>query len=432
MRILFLTNLYPPVGNGGFEKWCQEVADGFHQRGHAVTVLTTHNRRDQVRRPEPDWVYRVLHMEMEFGTLVHSMSFFTSRRARQQENLACLRQHMTSFNPDLVFIWGMWNLHHSLPVLAEQLLPGRVVYYMADYWPTLPSQHELYWQAPAQNWMNRLPKGVLKPIARHILNREQPAKPQFSRVIFPSTFLRDEFARLGVPAHETAVILGAIDTRPFGSENGFGSRAAGSAMANGSAEERPFSLLYAGRLSPEKGIETALAALSELVRQPGLPKVRLAIAGTGERGYENQLRQLVMELSLDKYVSFLGRVEKEVMPDLYRQFDVFLFTSTWQEPFGRVLVEALASGVAVVGTATGGAAEILVEYGQGRPDENALTYAPGDASGLAAQIVCLIEQPALRQRLVENGRRLALEKFDISRMVGEIEAYLSEIVNGTR
>jgi glycosyltransferase involved in cell wall biosynthesis len=70
-----------------------------------------------------------------------------------------------------------------------------------------------------------------------------------------------------------------------------------------------------------------------------------------------------------------------------------LFTSIWQEPFGRVIVEAMASGLAVVGTAVGGAAEMLVH------DENSLVFEAGDSTSLARALRRLIESPALRDTL---------------------------------
>jgi glycosyltransferase involved in cell wall biosynthesis len=76
----------------------------------------------------------------------------------------------------------------------------------------------------------------------------------------------------------------------------------------------------------------------------------------------------------------------------------------------------------VIGTATGGAAEILAD------NENALIFAPSDAAGLAAQIARLVESPLLRQQLTDAGRQTALTKFDLHRMTTEIEAYLRTIV----
>jgi len=121
----------------------------------------------------------------------------------------------------------------------------------------------------------------------------------------------------------------------------------------------------------------------------------------------------------------LGQQQKEAMPTLYQRADIFLFTSIWQEPFGRVLIEAMAAGTAVIGSMVGGASEILVE------NENSLTYPPGDAERLAAQIVRLIRAPDLRERLATQGKEVALEQFDIQRMATEIEAYIKTVIRRT-
>jgi glycosyltransferase involved in cell wall biosynthesis len=134
------------------------------------------------------------------------------------------------------------------------------------------------------------------------------------------------------------------------------------------------------------------------------------------------LHRVARQEDVDSVVDFLGAQSKEAMPTIYGQSDILLFTSLWPEPFGRVLVEAMASGVAVVGTATGGAAEILVE------NENALLFAPGDAIGLARQVARLIKLPLLRQELTRAGRRIAVAKFDLQRMAAEIETYLQTIL----
>jgi glycosyltransferase involved in cell wall biosynthesis len=82
----------------------------------------------------------------------------------------------------------------------------------------------------------------------------------------------------------------------------------------------------------------------------------------------------------------------------------------------------MASGVTVVGTSVGGAAEILVD------GENALTFTPDDPANLAQQLKRLVESPSLRERLSIAGRNTAVNKFDIQRMTTEIESYLQAIV----
>ncbi len=415
MQILFLSNFYPPVSRGGYEQWCQEVAEGLVNRQHEVIVLTSNYGRQELQEPEPAWIRRDLHLEMEFASMRNGLQFFTSRKAREEENLSRLERVIEEFEPDVVLIWGMWNLPRSLPAQAENLKPGSVVYYMGDYWPTLPNQFEDYWQVPPQNWFTSVPKFFLKRVARQMLAGEERPALRFDHVIFPTAFMEGELRSKGISPQETKIIYGAIDTGLYPYHNG---------RSNTDSDEN-LSLLYVGRLSAEKGVHTAIEALGYLVHELGYSQLRLTIAGTGEPEDETHLRQLVRQEKVESIVAFIGAQPKEAMPELYHRADIFLFTSIWPEPFGRVLVEAMASGVAVVGSVSGGAAEILVE------NENALCFVPGDVIGLANQIARLVESPSLRRQLIKTGRQTALTKFDVGRMTNEIEAYLQTIVDGS-
>jgi glycosyltransferase involved in cell wall biosynthesis len=82
----------------------------------------------------------------------------------------------------------------------------------------------------------------------------------------------------------------------------------------------------------------------------------------------------------------------------------------------------MASGLPVVGTTVGGAGEIL------KDGQNGLAFPPGDPEALATQVSRLIGSPQLRQELAEAGRKTALEKFDIQRMVSELEKYMQSLI----
>lgn len=415
MRLLFLSNFYPPAGQGGYEEWCQEMAIQLRHRGHEVIVLTSHQPGDEENN-DPSWVRRELHMEMALVSLRNGIQFFTHRHHYERENLATVQSYIRRFRPEAMVIWGMWNIVRAVPVLAEQLLPGRVVYYMGDYWPTLPSQFEYYWKAPAQYWYTQLPKALLGKAARHILSQEIVAKPRFPRVIFPTVFMRNELVKRGMKPGESLVIYGAADTAAYQQ-----CRCTRHLGATEQPKEK-VTLLYAGRIRADKGVHLAIKALARLVQDYGIQTVELLIAGSGDRDYLTFLHYLVRRHHVEPYVTFLGPQTKEAMPALYCQADIFLFTSLWQEPFGRALVEAMAAGVAVVGSAVGGVTEILQE------NETALTYQPGNIEGLAAQVARLIQAPALRQQLATAGKKMASERFDIQRMATEIEGYLTHLV----
>lgn len=411
MRLLFLTNFYPPASRGGYEQWCQEVGDGLRARGHEVTILTSAHERDHLKSPDPRWVRRELRLEMELASLKNAAWFFTRRKKRERENLDLLRETVKDWNPDAILIWGMWNFPRSLPALAESLMPERTVYYLGDYWPTLPSQYENYWNASPRSWMTGLPKLLLKPIARSIVAREEKPRLNLRRILFPSDFMRKEFAQQGIVSTEGRVVFGAVDTTPY--------------LEGGQTPKTNdiISLLYIGRLTHEKGVHTAIEAVTHLVGKNRISNVKLTIVGDGEPDYVDSLHKMVERASLASFVTFLPAQPKETLPALYRQADIFLFTSIWQEPFGRVIVEAMASGLAVVGTAVGGAAEMLVH------DENSLVFEAGDSTGLAQALRRLIESPALREKLGSAGRETARTKFDLRRMTDEIERYLGSLIH---
>jgi glycosyltransferase involved in cell wall biosynthesis len=347
---------------------------------------------------------------MDLAPFKNAFQFFAQRTKREQENLSRVRATLEHFRPDVVLIWGMWNLHNSIPLLIEKLLPGRIVYYMGDYWPTLSNPFEDYWNAQARNPVTGLPKLLLKPFAKQILAREKRARPALEHVLFPTAFMQKEFERKGISPRNPKVVYGATDTSPY------------AALSRTPAQSRELSLLYIGRLSEEKGVHTAIEALGCLQRE-GIRQLKLTIVGQGEPPYEARLRQLARSEHIESLVEFLPAQPKEKLPAFYQQADVFLFTSIWPEPFGRVIVEAMAAGVPVIGAATGGAVEIMSDR------ENALLFAPGDSADLADKLKKLIDNPALREQLGKAGRETAVTKFDIQRMTTGIEDYLQAITS---
>lgn len=408
MKILFLSNFYPPASRGGYEEWCREVLDLLRARGHDVRVLTSRHGALTLSAPDPEWVDRSLHLEMELNTWQNAYRFFTSRAAREAENLACLREALKGFAPDAALVWGMWNLHRSLPALLEEKLSGRVVYYMGDYWPSLPNQFEYYWEEPARSPITGFPKSVLRPFARRILEKEERPALQLQHVIYPTVFMRDEFKRLGLTRNGGRVVYGAVDTELY-------------LRANSGHASRPYtSLLYVGRLVHQKGVHTVVEGLDYLIHTLGVFNVKLNIVGSGDADYEARLQKLVRDGKLEPFVNFLPNQPREVLPAIYHEADIFIFSSLWAEPFGRVIVEAMASGLPIIGTRVGGAAELLQD------GENALVVLPDDPVSLAHQVKRLVDQPELGQKLGAQARITARSHFDIQRMTDGIEACLME------
>ena len=108
MRILFLSNFFPPARPGGYTQWCHEVAERLAERGHNVGVLTSRYEREKAPVGEQN-IYRLFHLEgdLDYYEPIH---FFTQWKKQHRENLACLENTVRDFAPDLIFVWGMWSL----------------------------------------------------------------------------------------------------------------------------------------------------------------------------------------------------------------------------------------------------------------------------------------------------------------------------------
>lgn len=165
--------------------------------------------------------------------------------------------------------------------------------------------------------------------------------------------------------------------------------------------------LYAGALVPEKGVLHLARAFARLGDR--LEGVHLAIAGSGSlwdeslrasdpaRSYEGEVRRAVEATRRRGKVHFLGKVEAPAMAGVYAATDAAAIPSTWPEPFPLVALEALASGLPVVASATGGLPEVV------GPTNGALV-APGDEAGIEAALQTLAREPELRRRLGEAAR----------------------------
>jgi glycosyltransferase involved in cell wall biosynthesis len=295
MRILFLTNFYLVHGSGGEEESCRQVVEGLKQRGHATLVLTSmHGSKNYP--VEVDGIFRSLYLEMDLVPWRHSITFFTKRKAREKHNLQVFERVVQEFDPDIIFIWGMWNLPNSLAAFAEARYPHKVVYRFASYWPTLPSQHEFYWRTPGRSWYSSLPKRVLGHVALAMLTKQaQQAPLAFRHAMCVSAASRNVLVEAGVPVSHARIIHTGLDVKHYLN---------GNKRYSQQHEDRELKLLYAGRIYPEKGIDTVIEAMVRLIDSQGKRDIRLSLAGSGSVEYENHLRQLVNQAGLDGSVSF--------------------------------------------------------------------------------------------------------------------------------
>jgi glycosyltransferase involved in cell wall biosynthesis len=178
-----------------------------------------------------------------------------------------------------------------------------------------------------------------------------------------------------------------------------------------------------GRLAPWKGQHIFLEAFARAFPSGDERAVIIGSAMFGEDGYGQALVDRVATLGLDGRVDFRG-FRDDVVTEL-AQLDILVHASTIPEPFGQVVVEGMAAGLAVIAADAGGPREIVDD------GVNGVLSPPGDVGTLARLLQDLASDPQRRRRLGDAGRRRAAD-FSPERVAAQVMTVYREVLSGTK
>src|SRR4051794_40076712 len=192
-------------------------------------------------------------------------------------------------------------------------------------------------------------------------SKPEPVQPnsisafRFDRLYFCSQSLKQATEEAGFRVNHGEVIYPGIPTQNY----------VGDVKAASMAFTK---LLIVSTLDAKSGVLTAVKAL-QLARENKC-KVTLSIYGRGDSDYIAEIRSFIAMNQLTVDFLPVSNLVRD-LPSIYKRHDSLLYTSEWNEPFSLTPLEAMASGLPVIGTTSGGAGELF------RHGDNALTYMPG-------------------------------------------------------
>lgn len=369
MRILLVTNLFRPVVLGGYERGCAEFADALAAEGHDVCVLTTDLTDSPPGVPDPGGleVYRSLRSYRQLdGSFVNGSVRW--RMGVERWNLSALRNLSEAWRPDALMWWNLGGLNESLVEAGRRLgIPACGV--VNDYW--------MDWVRAVDPWarlQDKIP--LVAPLADAVLGF--PRSVDYGAAahwIFVSDYVRVQAERRLGPLPRTSIVHSGIDLATFTPR----------------APEPVWSrkLLFVGRVTENKGIDLAVQAVSQL------EGASLTVCGPRDVSFGPELEALIERLGVADRVRFVERTRAEDVAREYATHDVVVFPGRWAEPWGKVPLEAMASGVPVITSATGGSVEYC--------DDGVNCLVATTSDGIGAAVARLESDPALRARLVESG-----------------------------
>ena len=181
---------------------------------------------------------------------------------------------------------------------------------------------------------------------------------------------------------------------------------------------QPLTIGFVGRMLPGKGLPLLGQALQLLARE----NWRALFVGDGpERA--SVMRQLA-KYGLESRVTMTGAVDYEIVPDYLQQIDVLVVpsqtTPKLREQFGRVIVEAMASGVCVVGSDSGAIPEVIGPAG--------LIFPEGQPEALAECLQKLLKAPQLRQQLAQAGRRRVEKNYTWEKVAEKTYSFYQQVL----
>ncbi len=184
---------------------------------------------------------------------------------------------------------------------------------------------------------------------------------------------------------------------------------------------RPPTIGYLARISPEKGLHILVEAFVRLCQSGEFPGLRLRVAGYLSRahtGYIQGIYRRVQAAGVHKQVEIIGTVDRQQKLAFLQSLDVFSLPTVYRDPKGLPVLEAWASGVPVVQPAHGAFPELIAATGGG------LLHRPQDPLDLSDKLAALLRDTALRQRLNQCGHTAVHAHFSAERMATEtIQVY---------
>jgi glycosyltransferase involved in cell wall biosynthesis len=379
LRILVITNLFPPQELGGYGRKMWEFSAGLRARGHEIRVLTA-DQPELGKSPTPEeaemeaLVSRTLPLLGAWkGGAAVSMGERSEVVVRARAIVSRIDAVLREFRPDCALLGNMDFLEHlavetvlraGLPVVhcLGNAKPG----YAVERQPGSPK----YCVGACSDWTGRI-------------LREAGYAPARVETVYPGARI-DRFFRFFLP------------------------------------DPGRLRICFASLVLPFKGAHVLVDALLRLHRA-GIDFTAEIAGDTPDPAFAAKLLEIIQAEGIGRKVGFTGFLDRAGLAALFGRSNVLVFPTSTPEPFGISHVEAMAAGLVVVTSGTGGAAEIV------RHGVDGLLFQAGRGDDLARQLLSLVLDPALAVRLQRAGQSRAMG-FAVENSVLKIERIFGELL----
>lgn len=394
LSIVFLSDDFPPRSFGGAGISTFELALEMKKRGHEVFVVTTCRERKEEGESE----YR--------GLKVFTLSTNYPERWRayiglnNSQIIPRLEKILREIRPDVVHANNIHQYLSYKSLKIAQKYARRVIWtardVMAFSYGKLSTSNYLEKLDSRVTWVDNLRSAgkrwnpfrnlIIKNYLQYV-DRKVAISHSLQKALLSNGIKDVEVIHNGIDAEEWSQIGGVEEFKK--KHNLLGKKV----------------ILFGGRLSPAKGGEKAVEALSKVVKE--IPEAVLLCVGAVDE-YARQMQQKARMLGVERNLINIGWLDREEVKKAYGVADVVLMASICLDTFGRVNIEAMAVGKAVVGTCYGGTPEIVEDGKTG------YIVNPQKFEEMALKIIELLNNPEKARAFGEAGLKRVKEEFNIA------------------
>ena len=338
MNVLFVSDVSIAELIGGAERVLFEQSTRLQNRGHDVHILTR-------KLPEHKSGHEVIHGVNEWRYDVdqsNSFSFIKSTLLNCKKLFESLQNQ---------YLFDAINFHQ--PFSAFGVIRSSASQKIKQIYTCHSLSFEEYQSR------NPRPNGIIKTIlyfmntwARRFIERRALFKSDVTVVL--SRFTKEKLLHVyGIPDEKIRIIPGGVDLERF-----YPVTDRKKIRQRLNIPQEKMILFTVRNLVARMGLENLLYAVRDVVKS--VPDIYFVLGGEGP--LKNELISLTKELEIENNVKFYGFIPELKLPDYYRMADIFILPTLELEGFGLITLEALASGVPVLGTPVGGTIEILSRF----------------------------------------------------------------------
>ena len=410
MKILVITENYPPAQVGGYEIRSKEVNDGLLKFGHDIYVLTSgypeiscnHLRYENI-------IFRLLHKRKKSKNIFPQIF-------NDIKDLKLLKKILVEKNPDIIYIWSIQNLSNAIfPYLSTLNIPIILDEGSSEYIHIYKIQQRgiYFYKNYSDSFIKSKLKGLIYFLAKILSNNKIKLDwkiPDDMQVIFNSNSAY-EYTKKKVNRriNNYTIIHTGIDIEKF-------------PFILHSPENDSVKIITPGRIKPIKGTLDSVKLLNFLINN-NVPATLKIVGSIQSQEYLDEIFEYSKLRNIENFLEFIPMVSQDKLVDYYHSSD-FCFVPSYLKPgFSRVPLEAMSCGSLVITYGNEGSNEIIIN------DKNGYIIPETDIISAAKIIKELSSDKKKYKDIVICAKELVKKDFSFESYINNLNNYLLNVNN---